>query len=279
VKLSISETSDALLAPEVLGADEPVIPEMGMLVSEFRALAEQVCVVLPHLHGQGVTPSFTDTVHFWKLCGSKVARLDLPHTGFVEISRAASVKMFMELRKEHPELRFFVTIDTDEEVGAFAPYQLARWDKPVVSGIVCSLNAKYGIFACIMIKDKHGVARFPSIYGTGKMPIRGLKRIHRAGAGLLCVRYDVFEAIYAKGDYPFLLTDADKRASAESGVVKIGEDMWFCQQVQDAGFELYADLSVRAKHYKTIALEWPGAHNDAALSPDDWNVSELDYTY
>lgn len=277
------KTTEAVVALDTLIATEPdedpIIPEMGMLRSEFRALASQVCVVLPYLHGQGITHSFVDTCYFWRICGSTVLRCEVPHTGFVEIARAAMVQQFLEARKRVPELRFLVTIDTDEDVGPFAPYQLAQWDKPVVSGIVCSYNEKYGIFACIMLKDKNGIARFPSVNGTGKMPTKGLVKIHRAGAGLLCVRHDVFEAIYAKNDYPFLLRDEDRRASAESGVLKIGEDMYFCQQAQEAGFELYADLAVRARHFKTMALQWPITCNDPTLRCEDWNVSERDFTY
>ncbi len=96
-------------------------------------------------------------------------------------------------------------IDNDELIHPLAPVVLAFNNLPVVTGVVCSPSEHGGIKACFTMADVFGKPRFPSVRYTKRLPARGTKEIHSAGAGLLCIRRDVIEAIVANGEYPFLM--------------------------------------------------------------------------
>ena len=70
-----------------------------------------------------------------------------------------------------------------------------------------------------------------------------------------------------------------KEQSLESGTLKWGEDISFCRQAEELGFKRYVDLSVHAKHYKNVTIEWPPHALDHNIETDDWRVDDRDYAH
>ena len=117
----------------------------------------------------------------------------------------------------------------------------------------------------------------PSFNRTQKIPGRGLAECVSAGTGLLCIRHDVIDGIIASGEKPFVLSEKDRTACLETGILKMGEDTTFCAQAKKLGFNTYVDFGVRGKHFKEIAVKWPESHIDYNLDVRDWTVSSKDY--
>jgi len=268
----VAEDPRATTATEVQGL-------LGLSVDEAYALGSSVAIALPHLAYQPICADLLEPASQWPFWGATVLRCEIPHAGFVEAARAGIVNQFLEMCKGRPNIKYLVLIDTDEGVDMQAPFKLAQWGRPVVSGVVCGWNPNRGIYASFMIDDPNGIARFPSVNKTGRMPSQGLMRAKRVGGGLVCIRKDVLETIIANGEVPFKLSEKEALHNCKSGIIAKGEDIKFCEQAEEAGFDIWVDLSVHATHYKTIPLRWPNANIDHGLNPSDWNVSEKDFTY
>lgn len=258
---------------------DPFETVCGLPTEDFRALAESIFIALPHQMEDGINGGIVDCVPQWAIAGSMLARCLDPHGGFIEVIRAGIVRRFLDACDSNPKLKFCVMMDSDESCHWSAPYKLAIWDRPVVSAVVCSWNDKRGIYACFTIKDKNGIGRFPSVNFTQRMPRAGLIKADRVGTGLVCIRKDVLQAIDQSGDIPFYIPEQIRRDGAKSGSIKQGEDMVFSAQCERLGFDRFVDLSVHAKHYKTLPLTWPLVNIDPALNVEDWDVSEHDFTY
>lgn len=254
-------------------------PIMGMSPEEFMKLTRSVLIVIPHRAGEGICGDLAQTIGFWAVNGTPVATVADPFGGFIELTRAGIVKTFMQYCSDHPEVDKLVMIDSDERVEWDAPYRLAMWDLPVVSGVVCTANQLRGVFACFTVKDKYGQARFPSYNFSKTIPSRGLLEAHSVGTGLICVKKSVFQAIYDSGKTPFIIPEAIREQSIESGILKWGEDISFCRQAEDLGFKRYVDLSVHATHFKTLAVDWPKHAIDSNIDVRDWRVDDRDYAH
>lgn len=256
---------------------EVVQPIMGMPEEEFAKLAGSVLVVVPHRPSEGVNSGLALNFGFWARFGTKITCNEDQFGGFIEQTRANICTLFRQVRKDMPELKFLVMIDADESMSWDAPYRLAAWDLPVVSGIVCSYGQNRGIFANIFVKDEYGVARMPSWNKTKVIPGRGLQECHAVGTGLICIRGDVIDAIIDSGEIPFVMSPDERRSCFDTGVLKVGEDTTFCAQARKLGFGIHADWGVRAVHFKTIPVEWPASHIDHTRDVREWSVDPGDY--
>jgi hypothetical protein len=154
---------------------------------------------------------------------------------------------------------------------------LARWEKPVVAGIVCGFNSKHGLFACFTAEDDNGMPRFPCANNGTKLPTEGLIQAYQVGTGLVCIRYDVFETMRAKGMEPFALDEWTRERSFAEGVLKKGEDICFSERCEQLGFERFVDCSVHAGHQKVLQLGWPVSNLDPDLKAEDFTTNRKDY--
>lgn len=252
---------------------------MGMEQEEFIKLARSIAIVIPHRGSEGVNAGLAANMGLWKNLGTKVEPIEDSFGGFIELTRGGIAKTFLNYCVEHQEVDKIVMIDADENVNWQAPFRLAQWDLPVVTGVVCSHSPRRGVFANFTKKDRYGVPRFPSVRHTGMLPTRGLIEIHSCGTGLICIRKHVFEAIFEKGDIPFYIEDKMRRDAVSTGVLKLGEDMRFCQQARDLGHKIHCDLSVHAVHFKLVGICWPGDHMKEELRPEDFEVDVKDYLH
>lgn len=254
---------------------EIVQPIMGLPVEEFAALAQSIFIMVPN-RGKVHSKLFISN-GFWARFGTTITEVEDRFGGYVEQMRANMCDLFRRVRKDRPELKFLVMMDDDEAVPWDAPYRLAAWDLPIVSGVVCTYAQERGIFINVFIKDRYGVARMPSFLKTTTIPGKGLKECHSVGAGLVCIRHDVIDAVIDGGDLPFVIADESRREAFETGVMKVGEDTTFCAQARKHGFQSYVDFSVRAPHRKEIDVEWPQSHIDYDIDVRDWEVDPGDY--
>jgi hypothetical protein len=255
-------------------------PFMGLQPDEFKKLAESILVVLPHRPSEGVNKGLYQAGQIWSIIGMRSATVADEFTGFVEITRAGIVRTFLQYCADHPEVEYCVMIDNDESVDWDAPLRLAQWGKDVVSGIVCSHSEKKGgVFACVTVKDRHGIARFPTAKRTLKLPAKGLREIESAGTGLLCVHKRVLQAMVDADDAPFMIPEDVRKHCCSTGVLKLGEDMAFSERCKKYGFKMYVDFSVHAKHYKTVEISWPKQAIDSGVDAKTWEVSPDDYVH
>lgn len=265
--------------PQTTSASKTILtgPILGMTEEEFQKLAASVLIVIPHRPSEGVSGDLALNVGFWARFGSRVAVDEDQFGGFIEHTRAGICKLFQQVKRDNTDVKFLVMIDADEKVPWDAPYRLAAWDLPIVSGVICSWSQGRGIFANVFIKDEYGVARMPSFDKTRKIPGRGLVEAHSVGTGLICIRGDVIDQIVDAGEVPFVMSESDRRSCFDTGVLKVGEDTTFCSQARKLGHKAFVDFSVRGIHYKTIPIMWPESAIDHDLDVRDWKVSPADY--
>jgi hypothetical protein len=254
-------------------------PFMGLEPDEFKELASKILIVVPH-RGEGINKKLFRNAGIWAILGTPTADITDGFGGFIEITRGGIVRTFLDYCKDNQKIEYLVMIDNDEAVEWDAPYRLAQWGKPVVSGIVCSFSEKKGgIFACVTIKDENGVARFPTVKRTQKLPAQGLKQIESAGTGLLCVHKSVFETIIADGESPFMIPEDVRMHCCATGNLKLGEDMAFSERCKKRGIDMFVDFSVHAEHFKTLSVSWPKELIDPTVDPRGWTVATNDYVH
>jgi hypothetical protein len=254
-------------------------PILGMPESEFAALAASVMIAVPHRPSEGVHPGIAMAAGLWARCSTPISYVEDQFAGNIAELRMGIVRAFLEYARFNPQVQYLVMIDSDESVQWDAPYRLAAWGEDIVTGVVCSYNRSRGIFACITLKDRYGIPRFPSLNFTRKMPSRGLIEIAGCGAGLLCIKKSVLEKFAESGEIPFYIPEESRKACWETGTLKIGEDIAFTKAAERLGFKLYADLSVRAQHFKTVCVEWPEHALDHEMNPQEWQVDARDYAH
>lgn len=267
-----------IIQPQVSESDG--IPDelrgLGMTLDEMRALSRQITIAVPFRPREGVNSGICINYGMWEALGTKVFHAGDHQGGFIEIVRAGICRKFLDSCKTFPELKYLVMVDNDQSVNADCLMRLARHDLPVVSGVVCSISETKGVFACIRVKTKSGAAYFPTLNKTPRMPTEGLVEIHQAGAGLMCIRRDVLESFVEFGELPFYIPEPVRRNAGETGDLRKSEDVSFCDTCEKYGIKRYADLSVRATHYKMVALAWPEAQLDPNLRAEDWDVQPHD---
>jgi len=256
---------------------ESMVPMSALTDKEFTDLVQSILVVIPHRADEGIHPGLANHFAIWGRIGLKFATLKDPSGGYIETIRGNMEKTFLELCDIDPKVKFLVMIDNDEAVSWDAPLQLAKHDLPVVSGVICAFNSERGIFSCFLSNDAKGVPRFASDRFTDVYPGKGLKKIHSAGTGLLCIRRDVFETLVDKGEFSFMVPDHYRKEGYRAGHMKQTEDFAFCDRVRDAGFDIHVDFAVRGLHFKQIAIGLPDSKVDDDLDANDWTVSSLDF--
>ena len=140
---------------------------------------------------------------------------------------------------------WLLMIDDDH---VFAPDLLTRLlshEKDIVAALCLRRDEPYGPFC---FSEKNGDTYLP-INLHDHSP-NELVRVRAVGTGAMLVRRRVFEAI---GDPYFTISDSS------------GEDMRFCDEATELGFEIYCDLGTRIGHLTTAAV-WP---------VDPWKVGFL----
>ena len=130
---------------------------------------------------------------------------------------------------------YLFAVDSDI---AFAPDTLAKMlshDKDLVSGIYIQRVPERHTIEIMRKNEFGGVTHVPfsDIEGQGLVPIDG------CGFGCALIKAEVFKAI----PYPHFLYK-----SAIDHKDTVSEDVYFCNQARDRGFQLWADTSILCDH-------------------------------
>ena len=262
--------------PSTSTSSERIDPVSGLSGEELGDLLKSILIIVPYRGSENVDANLENKISYWRGCGLIVEKVEDQFGGFIELQRAQIAWKFLTLCEQFPHLDKLVMIDSDQDVSEEAPIRLALWDLPVVSGVVCSPNSKRGLFANFTVKDKYGVPRFPSLKHTKMLPSRGLLKVHSSGTGLICIKKNVLETIFSKGDIPFFIDEKVKRAAVKTGSMQFGEDTWFSRQCNDLGFDRYIDFAVRAIHYKRFGVSWPSTGLDSDMRAEEFQVDVKD---
>jgi hypothetical protein len=254
-------------------------PILNLSPADLEKLAGSILVAVPHRAAEGIQFGLLTASGVWSRLATRVGGISDEFGGHIDITRAGISKMFLDVCRDVPTLEYLVMIDADESVEWDAPYLLARWGKPIVSGVVSSYSKSRGMYACFTMLDEYGVARFPSVNFTKKMPARGLIEVEACGTGLICIHKSVFEKFVQEGQLPFLIDEEERKSAARTGILKVGEDISFCRQAKALGFTVHVDLSVHAEHYKMVCVKWPEAAIDYEMEPGDFKVNIRDYSH
>lgn len=235
-----------------------------------RDMLKQVHVVVPVRPDAGMNCHLSRTLSIWYGEGVTWSNLNDSMGGFIEVSRANIAKSFCDSR-ELDDKKFVLMLDNDMEPPLELPLLLARHNVPVVGGVAMSFSPWHGPQAVFSLRDTDGAWRFPNMRSTKVIPAKGLLKVGHLGTGAMMVRRDVFESFaFEKGDIPFYIPEAIRVRGAASGHLMVGEDISFCNQVREKGFEIFVDLEAHVGHRKTTQLLWPADWRSDQMTTEGW---------
>ena len=141
---------------------------------------------------------------------------------------------------------YILFIDDDMAIPMGALLYLLRHQKPIVAAN-CARKE---------LPPRPTAKGFDGEYVYTTERSEGLERVFSVGTGIMLIHTDVFALV---GEPWF----------CEDPVKKIGEDVWFCQQAREAGFEIFIDhdLSKDVGHIgdfnynHTLMSEWKDRDN------------------
>jgi hypothetical protein len=76
-------------------------------------------------------------------------------------------------------------------------------------------------------------------------------KIPSCGAGCLLIKREVLDNI----EWPYFKMEYQPKWENKGSAIKTGEDIYFCNKVTDAGYEIYAHPEVRCGHYNPVEME------------------------
>ena len=138
--------------------------------------------------------------------------------------RETLVKMAIE--KECSHVMF---IDTDMYFEGDAVERLVKRDKDVIG--VSYNRRKFPLETTLSIHDKDG-----TVINEEK---DGMLKCAGVATGFLLIKTDVFKKL----KHPWFFWESD-----EEGELLTGEDVWFCRKAREAGYDIWADMTVKVGH-------------------------------
>lgn len=105
------------------------------------------------------------------------------------------------------------------------------------------------------------VVAYKELFGRGYTidEVKDMKKpekIFGAGMGFFCMKSGIFEKLSRPW---FQQVIATTNFDGEDFTFPImGEDLSLCKRINDAGFEIYLDPSIKLIHHKTFKLTWEG---------------------
>ncbi len=237
--------------------------------AENRELLKKVSVCVPVRPDAGVCLGLARMLSIWYGEGTPWNCLSDHMGGFIETTRA---KMAYDFKFNQDE-EYLLMIDNDIEPPMDLVMGLVRHQLPVVSACAMGVSAFSGPQLCFTVEDTEGKYRFPSLAKSGNIPSRGLVKAGHVGTGAVLIRRDVFEAFTFEGDdVPFFVPHAVRIKGMRTGELLLGEDLSFCNQIREKGFDCYVDMEMHCGHRKTTAMRWPRDAMDIKINASDWKI-------
>jgi GT2 family glycosyltransferase len=157
-----------------------------------------------------------------------------PKVFMIDAARNAEVEKFLKAKE------FTHQLFLDDDLVLLKPDLLMRLlsrNLPIVSGLY--FRADFPHYPIILkeydINDANETLMHEYVYAEKPYPRDTLLTCDAVGAGLLLVRRDVYEKLKP----PYFEWDTKRQ---------IGEDIWFCRKVREAGFQLRVDTGAVALH-------------------------------
>lgn len=85
-----------------------------------------------------------------------------------------------------------------------------------------------------------------------------ITKVHSVGFGFIAVKQGVFESLTRPWFQSAEVTMTDPETNKDWTFPIMGEDVSWCERVNNAGFEVWLDPTVRLTHHKTMKLTWQG---------------------
>jgi Sulfotransferase family len=218
--------------------------------STDRNLEPTRCVVLVPIGGQ-VVPACEEALTELERRGYTVRRV----RGYSAIDQGRNQMATNALADGFEETMW---IDLDVGFDPDDVERLRRHGVPIVCGIYPQKGRR--VLACHVLPGTEKL-----IFGDDG----GLAEILYAGTGFLLVRREAYETIHRKlqlplcnerfGGRPMVPYFQPMSHADESGHWYLAEDFAFCERARQAGFNIYADTSVRLMHYGNYGYSWEDA--------------------
>lgn len=105
------------------------------------------------------------------------------------------------------------------------------------------------------------VVAYKELFGRGYSidEVKAMKepvKIFGAGLGFFCMKSGIFEGFSRPWFQSVMGTNTIDGKDFTFPIV--GEDLSLCKRINDAGFEIYLDPSIKLIHHKTFKLTWEG---------------------
>lgn len=159
---------------------------------------------------------------------SKIS-IDLNYGIPVDFNRNLCVKKF--LHTDHDWLFF---LDSDM-IPPSNVLDLTRYHRPIISAVSWGWKNNGPMIMAFDETDTTGVYT--------PVCVNGLQRVDAVGTGCLFIHRSVLETI----EPPYFLFEKD-----EEGLMKLGEDFYFCRKASDAGYSIYVHGGYRCSHIREI---------------------------
>lgn len=172
------------------------------------------------------------------------------------------------------DCNYLMWIDDDNPPQPDDLNKLIELDLPIVSGLYFRRNPPYEPIIMVEMENGIGTERRPDLYRNGdNKPFK----VHSTGIGFMLVKREVIEKTKALGIAMF-----DVRGN-------IGEDIWFCLQARQAGYDIMIAPEVEIAHLGERLIITGKTYNDfykeniqgivkKALAVDGWqSYEELHY--
>lgn len=121
-------------------------------------------------------------------------------------------------------------------------------DKDVISGAYLLANGTVTAH-----KEKFGR---PYTYEEIKDE-KDLIQVYSTGFGFICVKSGVFESL-TRPWFKSIETIIKDPKGKDFSMAITGEDISWCSRVNDAGFKIYLDPTIKVTHHKMMKLTWEG---------------------
>lgn len=167
----------------------------------------------------------------------------------VDRARNQIVKFFLEGKTSGGEVfTHLLMIDSDTIPPIDAVEKLLSHKLPITTGITPILSYKdagYEVYNnCFIGREEDPVTGQVTTHMAAENT--GLQKLFRCGASCLLVAREVLVAM--NRPYFQFITNPENTEHVRS------EDIYFCDMATELGFEIYADTSVVAQHYKDIMI-------------------------
>jgi hypothetical protein len=129
-------------------------------------------------------------------------------------------------------------MDVDQVYHPQTITRLLSHNLPVVGALV---HRRYPPFDPLLLRGEIGTFKTVDNYEDGE-----LVEVDATGTGCLLINMDVFENIAAPW-FKFI-----ERPKDEGGL--IGEDIYFCKLLKEAGYKIHVDTSIELGHLATLAV-------------------------